>query len=425
MVVKMTSVSETTVVRAAGAVDEVRLWQRHMAMAEIGATPKGGVNRQALTHEDNQARALLAGWATELGFDCSMDDVGNMFIRRRGTDPHAAPVMTGSHIDSQPSGGRFDGIYGVLAALEALQAIDEAGIATHRPLEAVVWTNEEGTRFVHSLMGSEAYMDPSRLDSILAVSDDAGITVAEALQATRKALPSVPHRTLGGTPAVFIEAHIEQGPILEEKGLPVGIVTGIQGWRRFMVEVEGEDGHAGTLPHKLRKDALLAATAMVGALEKLMHDPDDVVRFTVGRFVVSPNSLAVIPGRVSFTVDFRHPEEDMLAERSAQVEPICRANARSCDVTVKEISRQSPIHFEGPVADAIETVTERLDIPYMKIYSGAGHDAQHLFRLCPTGMIFVPCEKGISHNEAENAKPSDLAAGTRVLAGTLVELANQ
>ena len=410
---------------AAAAVNERRLWQRHMEMAKIGETPKGGVDRQALTPEDVRARALLADWAAELGFECTMDEIGNMFVRRQGIERDAAPVMTGSHIDTQPSGGRFDGIYGVLAGLETLQAVQDAGLATRRPLEAVVWTNEEGSRFMPGCMGSSVFAEPGRLEQMLCSEDMDGVTVTKALTELRVAMPAVRARPLGGEVAAFIEAHIEQGPQLEATNNTIGVVTGIQGTRRFLIEVHGEDAHAGTTPRKRRKDALSAAVAMVAGLERLMYDEHDTVRFTVGRFVVSPNAPSVVPGHVAFTIDFRQPEQEVLTRLGDQVEAVCRANAKACAVGVSETSRTEPTKFKGLVPDIIDSVAKRLGLPHMHIFSGASHDAQNLFKVCPTGMIFVPCEKGISHNEAENATPGDLGAGTRVLAEVMVEIANR
>ncbi len=410
---------------AAAAVSEERLWNRHMEMAKIGATPKGGVNRQALSPEDAQARSLLVSWARELGFACAMDDIGSIYIRRPGTDADAAPVMTGSHTDSQPSGGRFDGIYGILAGLEALQAIEEAGIATRRPIEVVNWTNEEASRFGSGCMGSQVYTDPAKLDEMLAMKDLDGVSIAEALAETKAAMPEIAHRALKSPVAYFIEAHIEQGPELEATGNVIGVVTGIAGSRRFEIQVLGEDAHAGTTSRKRRKDAVRAATDMIRALFELMDDPDDTVRFTIGRFMVTPNALAVVPGHVLFTIDFRHAEEEVLTRLGDQIEAVCRRNAGPCKVTLTEIRRAPTKSFAGPVPDAILSVTERLGVPYMHIFSGAGHDARYMADHCETGMIFVPCEKGISHNEAENVKASDLAAGARVMADTLIALANR
>ncbi|MBM3599616.1 MAG: M20 family metallo-hydrolase [Alphaproteobacteria bacterium] len=412
--------------RAAEHVDESRLWQRHMDMARLGATPKGGVRRLALDDNDNKARALLVEWGKPRGFTAALDPIGNLFIRRSGSEATAAPVLSGSHTDTQPSGGRFDGIYGVLAAFEALEAIDAAGIVTRRPIEAAVWTCEEGgARFPTGTMGSSAFAGHRSLDLALADEDGAGTTVAEALKSTRSALPGVAERPLGFEVAAFVEAHIEQGPILEAEGKTIGIVTGIQGARRFRIEIDGEDGHAGTMPHRKRRDALKAAVSMIHALEALFDDPNDVVRFTIGRLVIKPDAPAVIPGHAMFTIDFRHPEEKVLARLGDQVAGICAANRRGCEVKVVEYSNTKPILFSGLVPDAIGRAARRQGLSHMAIHSGAGHDAMHLFHVAPTGMIFVPCWRGISHNETEDAKSADLAAGARVLAEVLVDLANR
>src|SRR5260370_24076824 len=308
------SMTKASAEKAAASVDEKRLWQRHMAMAKLGGTPRGGVRRLALDANDNEARRVLVEWARGLGFTAALDPVGNLFIRREGSARDAEPVLSGSHTDTQPSGGKFDGIDGVLAAWEALEAIERAGITTRRPLEAVVWTCEEGgARFPMGTMGSGGFVGLKPLADILKVTDDAGITVGEALAATRAALPGVPERKLGFPVAAFLEAHIEQGPELEAKGDTIGIVTGIQGARRFLVEIEGEDAHAGTTSRARRKDALSAAVAMAGALEKDFHDdPTDTGRFTVGRFRVQPDAPAVVPGPALFTIDFRHPRGPVL-----------------------------------------------------------------------------------------------------------------
>ncbi len=406
-------------------IDEKRLWDRHMAMAQIGATPKGGVNRQALSPEDVQARKRLVAWAHELGFAASTDDVGNLFIRREGNNPNAAPVLTGSHLDSQPTGGKFDGAYGVLAGFEALQAIHETGTVTQRPLEVVAWVNEEGSRFQPGCTGSLVFSGKARLDDLLDYEDPGGIRFGDALQASLNALPELSRRPTGFTVDAYIEAHIEQGPRLEAAGLPIGIVTGIQGSHRYTVEVIGEEAHAGTAPLKTRKDALKAAAEMVGALEETMADDTDTVRFTVGRFEVAPGSPNTVPGHVRFTIDFRHPEQETIDRLTAQIEPVCRAHARGCQVEVFQDSRVSPVHFGTDMVDTVRQQTTHLGLPHMDLFSGAGHDAMHLAAVCPTGMLFVPCEKGISHNEVENARPADLAAGAQVLASCLLELANR
>ena len=408
---------------AADRVDESRLWQRHMELARIGATEKGGVNRQALTQEEIEARRLLASWATGLGLVIYGDEIGNLFFRREGTEPDLDPVMTGSHIDTQPTGGKFDGAYGVLAGLEAVEALVESGTRTRRPIEVVAWLNEEGSRFAPGMMGSEAFAKLRDIESILSVQDRDGISVKDVLPAAIAATPEAIQRPLGVPVAAFVEAHIEQGPELERLGKTIGVVTGIQGVRRMRVEVAGEEAHAGTTSLPARRDALLEASRMTAALHRALYVDDDV-RFTVGMMRIEPNVPSVVASRVLFSVDLRHPETDTLAELAGRIEGICREEASTCGVRTWEIAAAPSIVFANRVVDEIEAASRRLGIENMRIFSGAGHDARQLHFVCPTGMIFVPCEKGISHNEAENADPTDLAAGTRVLVETLAALAD-
>jgi N-carbamoyl-L-amino-acid hydrolase len=409
--------------RAAAAVDQERLWQRHMAMAEIGKIPGGGVSRQALSGDDVRARALLLEWAAARGYLPAVDAIANLFVRRPGRDPDAAPVIAGSHMDSQPAGGRFDGIFGVLAGLEALEALDDAGIATERPLDVVAWTNEEGGRFAPGAMGSAVFGGHMRLEDCLALADAAGVTFHDALRETLAATPQLPRRPFGFPISAYVEPHIEQGPLLEASGRQIGVVTGIQGARWYVVEVDGEPGHAGTAPLGSRKDAVRAAVAMIGALQELMHDETDEVRFTVGRIEVFPNSPNTVPARVIFSIDFRHPEVGVLESRGSRIEEICRRSAGPCAVQIRETFNRPPCAFPRQIVDAIERAAQALGLAHMRLPSGAFHDANFIADVAPTGMIFVPCEKGISHSPAENARPEDLAAGARVLAATLVELA--
>ena len=408
--------------KAAAAVDEARLWRRHMALAEIGATEKGGVNRQALSAEEARARTLLADWAGELGYRVLVDGISNLFIRREGADPALAPVLTGSHIDSQPTGGKFDGAYGVLAGLEALQALDEAGVETARPIEVVAWLNEEGSRFAPGMMGSEAFTGRRALDDILAVTDRDGIGVADDLPRALAATPDAERRETGFPVAAFVEAHIEQGPALERAGKPIGVVTGIQGVRRMRVRVKGEEAHAGTTPKSARRDAIWEAARMIDALQRNMHR-DEEHRVTVGMMEIRPNVPSVVAAEVLFSIDIRHPDSEVLARLEAGVDRICRAASLTCEFESWTIAEAPSIWFDAAVVDAIEAAAEGLGLANMRLFSGAGHDARQLSFVCPTGMIFVPCEKGISHNEAENASPSDLADGARVLAETLAGLA--
>jgi N-carbamoyl-L-amino-acid hydrolase len=405
-------------------VDEQRLARSHDDLAAFGRASRGGVNRPALSDADIAARQYLIERATAIGCSITIDPLGNLFMSLAGRDRSLAPVLTGSHTDTQPSGGRFDGAYGVLAGLEVLTAIQHAGIRTRRTIETVVWTNEEGYRFAPGCMGSLAFAYPAERERLLAATDSMDMTVGEAVARMRRALSDPPERPLGFPVSVFVEAHIEQGPILEQTGNKIGVVTGIQGKKRFEVTVIGEEAHAGTTPRARRCDALLAAARMVTALERWIWDAEDVARFTVGQFEVQPGSHAVVPGKVIFSIDFRHPDRIFLEEKSSRFLEICEPLAGGCTVSVHEIGFTPPIAFAEQVPQAVQRAAERRCIPWMPLLSGAGHDAQHLATVCPTGMIFVPCEKGVSHNEAENATSSDLATGARVLLDVLLDIAN-
>ncbi len=409
---------------ASEAVDEARLWRRMMDMAQFGATPAGGVNRAAFSPEDIAARKRLIEWAGEFGFATSTDEIGNLYVRRAGTADEA-PAVTGSHLDSQPKGGKFDGAYGVVGGFEALEAIERAGIKTRRPIDVVAWSNEEGGRFQPGAMGSAIFAGDFLLGDALSAIDPNGVVLADALKETLDSTPGIARRNMPYDMAGYVEAHIEQGPRLENDNLTIGVVSGVQGLTWYRVEVFGEEAHAGTAPLQGRKDALKAATSMVAALEELMADETDTVRFTVGRFECGPGAPSTVPGHVLFTVDFRHPDLATFVELGGRIKGVCEANARGCEVTVERIIYSEPVIFDAGVIDLVRASTQALDLPYMEMVSGAGHDAMHIAGLCPAGMIFVPCEKGLSHNEAENATASDLAAGARVLAASLVGLANR
>src|SRR5919108_2122808 len=413
-----------TVAAVVDAVRKERLWQRLMEIATIGATGRGGVNRQALTPEDAEARLRLLAWAAARGFSASVDDIGNVFMRRAGGDSTASPVVAGSHLDTQPTGGNFDGVYGVLAAFEVLEAVSDVGLTTDCPLEAVVWTNEEGARFQPTTMGSAVFAGALSLERALATTDAAGISVAQALPETMPRLAIPQRRAFRFPMAAYLEAHIEQGPILEAAHHTIGIVSGIQGLRWFRVEVTGEEAHAGTTPRRTRKDALVAAVRMVTALQELMYDSADTVRFTVGRFEVTPNSPNTVPGRVLFTIDLRHPQAEVLERLGDQIEGLCRVQAHGCSVVVTETLSSPPVEFDTAIRNWLTQAATRQALTHMDIVSGATHDAKHMATLYPSGMVFVPCRGGISHNEAEYAAPADLAAGTRILAEVMLTLAH-
>ncbi|MGG5808096.1 M20 family metallo-hydrolase [Falsiroseomonas sp. CW058] len=412
-----------------GAVSEARQWDRLMQMAKLGAIPGDGVNRACLTELDRQARRLLISWAKPLGLSVSVDAIGNLFLRHEGTERGAAPVLTGSHMDSQPSGGRFDGIWGVVAGLEAVQALRQAGIATRRPIEVVAWTNEEGGRFAPGCMGSMAYAGYRPRDAWDGVTDAEGLTFGAELAKLLASERDIPRRGLGvvdgPAPFAYVECHIEQGPRLEAEGFDIGVVTGIQGSRWFVVEVHGRSDHAGTTPLSLRKDAVQDAIRAITALNALMHDPADLLRFTVARIEVSPNSSNSVAERVRFTIDFRHPEKEVLLERGDAIGRTVAAAMTTCTATVTERFHALPAAFAPDVPDAVERAARAQGLSTLRMSSGAFHDAQFMVPLCPTGMIFVPSRGGVSHHPSEYTSPPQLAAGTRTLAAVLEDLANR
>jgi beta-ureidopropionase / N-carbamoyl-L-amino-acid hydrolase len=409
--------------RPSAAVDEQRLWDRHLQMAQLGAIPGDGVNRACLTPLDRAARRLLIGWAAQAGATVSVDDAANLWLRREGTDPDAAPVLTGSHMDTQPEGGRFDGIYGVLAGLEALTAMEQSGLRTRRPVELVAWTNEEGGRFAPGCMGSMAWSGAKPLADFAGVQDSLGITFADALAEHLQAEADLPVRTLGATPHAYIEAHIEQGPRLEGLGIPIGIVTGIQGSRWFTVTLQGRSAHAGTTPLHLRQDAMQAFVQVATALNSLMHDPADVLRFTIGRITAVPNTSNSVAGRVTFTIDLRHPDAAVLAARGDAIAGTVNAASGETAATIEEHFNAQPLTFDPAITDVIARAADGLGLAALRMPSGAFHDAQFVARVCPAAMIFVPCRGGVSHHPSEYAAPAQLSAGARVLTDALADLA--
>lgn len=399
-----------------------RLWNSLMEMGRIGATAGGGVGRLALTELDKQARGLFVDWCEQAGCAVRVDRMGNIFARRAGTDGTRAPVLTGSHLDTQPLGGKFDGIFGVLAGLEVVRTLNEAGVQTLAPIDVVDWTDEEGVRFGSGTLASRVFAGLLDLESALQRADMDSKTMGEELDDIGYAGPE----PVGGYPVeAFFEAHIEQGPILEAQGKPVGAVLGAQGQRCFNVAVEGEEGHAGTLPMEQRRDALVGAARMIDAVNAIafQHKPHPVI--TVGAIKVRPNSRNTIPGQVMLTIDSRHPDNGVLATVADEMRRSCERIAADAELglTFEQISHRSTVAFDEGCVATIRQTADRLGIPYMDIYSGAGHDACNLAKYTPTGMIFVPCERGISHSESENARPEDLTAGCNVLLHVILDRA--
>ncbi len=393
-------------------IDGERLWRSLMELAQFGATPKGGVKRLTLTDADGQARDRFAAWAREAGLEVRVDAIGNMFARRAGADAKAPAVVMGSHLDSQPSGGKFDGAYGVMAGLEVMRTLNDAGIVTRVPLEVVSWTNEEGSRYTPVMMGSGVVAGVHTLEHCLAQTDLEGVSVAEALGRIGYA-GKAPPQPVGA----YFEAHIEQGPVLEAERTTIGVVQGALGQRWFDVVITGQDAHAGPTPMERRQDALVAASRLVLEVNRIARETPDYARGTVGFMQVKPNSRNVVPGEVRMSVEFRNAKDATLLAMVSCLKDGIRAIEAECRVSIdwKEIVHFPPCEFDRAMVGQVREAARALGLTHRDIVSGAGHDAVYIARVAPTAMIFVPCEGGVSHNELENATPQDLAAGCNVL----------
>lgn len=405
-------------------INSERLWDSLMAMAEIGPTANGGNCRLALTEEDAAGRRQLIEWCEALGCTLRVDRVGNLFIRRAGKRDDLDPVATGSHLDTQPKGGRFDGILGVLAGLEVFRALDEQGIVTQRPLELVVWTNEEGSRFAPAMVASGTYAGEFSVESTLARKDRDGVTFGEALEVTGFAGDMAV-----GEPRLhaFFELHIEQGPVLEAAGESIGVVAGVQGMRWYDVTFEGQSAHAGPTPMRLRHDALAAAARLIDRLQShALADDSGDTKATCGCLDIPKSSRNVIPGEVQLTVDLRHVDEAELDALESRFERELAECGEAFGVTTRfeRIWKSPVVDFDAACVDAVEAATRAHGFSYRRMLSGAGHDSVYVSRVAPTAMIFIPCRDGISHNEAEYASPEHCAQGCQVLADTLLARAN-
>jgi N-carbamoyl-L-amino-acid hydrolase len=405
-------------------IDGRRLWDSLMAMAEIGATPKGGVRRITLTEVDREGRDRFRAWCEALGLAVRVDAIGNMFARREGRDPTRKPVLMGSHLDSQPSGGKFDGALGVIAGLEVMRTLHDLGITTEAPIELVNWTDEEGSRFGHSLLGSGAWAGVYPHEKVFNLRDGAGVSVGEALDAIgyRGPHPAAPF------PAdAYFELHIEQGPILEHEEKLIGVVTGAQAQVWFDAVITGRDSHAGTTPPYARRDALVAAARVIDLVDRLMRARGEDGRGTVGQLQVIPNSRNVIPGEVRFSVEFRHPVSAEVATLGDEFPALAQqAIAETgCTLALTELFRFGLQPFDAGCVDLVRQAAARLGYPAREIVSGAGHDAVYVSRLIPTAMIFTPCKDGLSHNEEESILPAEAEAGCQVLFEAVVARANR
>jgi beta-ureidopropionase / N-carbamoyl-L-amino-acid hydrolase len=404
------------------AINGPRLWDALMEMAKIGATPKGGCNRQALTDLDKQGRDLFASWCEAAGCTVSVDAIGNMFARREGTDPELPPVMFGSHLDTQPTGGKFDGVLGVLAALEVVRSLNDLNIKTKHPIEIANWTNEEGSRFAPSMTASGVFAGAFTLDFARAIKDFDGKSMGEELDRIGYA----GNQPVGGRPVhAFFELHIEQGPILEEDGTDIGIVTAAQGQRWYEINITGQDSHAGSTPMERRKDALLGAARLIDGVNRIGRMMMPEGRATCGVITVTPASRNVIPGSAFLTAEFRHPDEANLEMMNRSLANLAVDVSRELGLTidVKQITKFPAQPFDESCLQAVRNAAKTHGLSYHDIISGAGHDAVYMARVCPTAMIFIPCVGGISHNEAEDCKPQWVTNGAAVLLHAVLEKA--
>lgn len=400
-----------------------RLWDSLMQMAEIGATPRGGCNRQALTDLDRQGRDLFCDWARDAGCTVRVDQMGNLFIHRAGKDESAPVVMTGSHLDTQPTGGKYDGVYGVLAGLEVIRTLNDEGIETQVPVEVAVWTNEEGARFSPAMVGSGVWCGEFSLEYGHGRSDKEGKTIGEELSRIGYLgeVACSPHAVKG-----CFEVHIEQGPILEEESLQVGVVTGVQGMNWYDLTYTGSPVHAGPTPMSMRRDPFMGIHRLVSRLYEIVGEYAPASRVTFGDIKAIPGARNTVPEQVVLTVDLRHPDQATLDEIDTRFRALAQEIADECNLEsdIHEEWRSPAVVFDTDCVAAVDAAVKALGYPHRKMSSGAGHDSVYVSKVVPASMIFIPCKDGISHNEAESAKPEDVEAGCNVLANAMLALAN-
>ncbi len=403
-------------------IDSARLWDTIHETAKFGATPKGGVRRLTLGPEDKQVRDWFRKACEAAGLEVQVDALGSMFGLRKGRDMSKPPIGVGSHLDTQPTGGKFDGVLGTLAALELVRTLNDAGIETEVPICVCNWTNEEGSRFAPATMASAAYAGDYTTDNILARTDAAGMSVGEALDSIGyRGNEAVGARKFGA----FVELHIEQGPLLEAESKTIGVVDRGQGIIWYDGKITGFESHAGTTPMPMRRDALATLAEIVLAVERIAkaHGPNAVG--TIGEAVIAAPSRNVIPGEIAFTVDIRSPNSKILdaIDRDLRGAIAEIAPRRKAEITLDAIWRKEPTVFDTRLVDAVEGSARMLGYSHRRITSGAGHDACNMANVVPAAMVFVPCKDGISHNELEDATQADCAAGANVLMHTVLALA--
>jgi beta-ureidopropionase / N-carbamoyl-L-amino-acid hydrolase len=406
------------------ALDTGRFWTDIEQQARIGALHPRGLRRLTLGEADIQARRWLIEKGEEIGCQAHVDALGNVFLRREGDDPGLAPLLIGSHLDSQPNGGAYDGTLGVLAGLAVLRLLHDRGIHHARPVEVVSWTNEEGARFAPGASGSAWFAGRRDAEAILATRDDEGITFQEALSDCLSAMERTSARSRPDpfVPHAFLELHIEQGPVLDAADLPVCAVEGIQGVNWYEVEVAGSANHAGTTPKAARRDAFMGAHALIAALDEAVAARDDRVRFTIGKFAVAPDSVNTIPDRARFSIDLRHPEQAVLDALDADFRRLAAAAWAGCTARLEVTSRVAPVAFDAALVERLDASVTACAGEAPRLVSGAFHDAIHIAHLCPTAMLFAACRDGISHHPDEHVERHDAEVAARVLARTTLEL---
>ncbi len=405
-------------------IDAERFGETFDTYSDIGATENGGLHRLALTDADQEARDLLVDHMADLDLEIRVDEFGNMYGRRPGRDPNAAAVLIGSHLDSQPYGGRYDGQLGVLTALETLRTFEDEGVETDRPIELVNWTNEEGSRFEQAMVGSGVAVGAVDIEHALSLSDSEGNTMAEELRRIGYA---------GDAPAeipethAYLELHVEQGPTLEESGSSIGVVDGVFGLNWMEATLEGQANHAGPTAMHDRRDALAAAVDAASEIHDLPNRLSEDAVATVGRMDVSPNSINVIPDEVTFTVDLRSYDESVVSTAHEDVEfEVSTAAAREdVDYEFEQLWSIDPLEFSPVVREAVAAGAEAAGVPYQHIVSGAGHDANYMAQVTESGMVFVPSVDGITHNESEFTEWDDCVDGARTYANATLELATR
>lgn len=395
-------------------IDGTRLWDSLMELARIGGTAKGGVCRLALTDLDKQGRDLVTSWARAEGMSVVVDQIGNIFMRRPGRNNALPPVMTGSHIDTQPTGGKFDGNYGVLSGIEVIRTLNQHNIQTEAPIEVAVWTNEEGSRFVPVMMGSGVFCGAFTLEHAYNATDIDGKKVRDELER----IGYIGDQVCGDHPiGAYYEAHIEQGPVLENADTVIGVVPAVLGLSWYDCTVTGFESHAGPTPMEIRKDALQVSTFIMQEVVAIANRYPPYGRGTVGQVQVMPNSRNVIPGQVKFSIDLRNVSEDSLTRMHEDLLAYLEAMRKKTGLSIEleRVSYFPPCPFHPDCVDNVRAASAALGYKTMDVVSGAGHDAIYAARLAPAGMIFVPCKDGVSHNEIEDARPEHLEAGCNVL----------